>query len=117
MRYIRTEDGFIIDTQNTRPFMIKNSMGHDYIDFNSGGMFKIKNMADAIEALCDCFVVYEKGGGFVGEHHTYNDLELAKYGANENVSIVYGAIWTDKGLIYVAKMDEKGKLELLKKEN
>ena len=26
---------------------------------------------------------------------------------------VYGAIWTDKGLIYVAKMNEKGELELL----
>jgi hypothetical protein len=26
---------------------------------------------------------------------------------------VYGAIWTDKGLIYVAKMNEKGELELI----
>ena len=26
---------------------------------------------------------------------------------------VYGAIWTDKGLIYVAKMNDKGELELL----
>lgn len=26
---------------------------------------------------------------------------------------VYGAIWTDKGLIYVAKMNNKGELELL----
>ena len=26
---------------------------------------------------------------------------------------VYGAIWTDKGLIYVAKMNEKRELELL----
>ena len=24
-----------------------------------------------------------------------------------------GAIWTDKGLIYVAKMNDKGELELL----
>ena len=27
--------------------------------------------------------------------------------------IFYGAIWTSKGLIYVAKMNEKGDLELL----
>lgn len=27
---------------------------------------------------------------------------------------IYGAIWTDKGLIYVAKMNEKGELELYK---
>ena len=26
---------------------------------------------------------------------------------------VYGAIWTDKGLIYIAKMNEKGELELI----
>ena len=26
---------------------------------------------------------------------------------------IYGAIWTDKGLIYVAKMNDKGELELL----
>lgn len=26
---------------------------------------------------------------------------------------IYGAIWTSKGLIYVAKMNEKGELELL----
>ena len=69
--------------------------------------------ADTIEELCDCFVVYEKGGGFAGEHRTYNDLEFAKYEANEYVSIVYGGIWTEKGLIYVAKMNDKGELELL----
>ena len=26
---------------------------------------------------------------------------------------VYGAIWTERGLIYVAKMNEKGELELI----
>ena len=30
-----------------------------------------------------------------------------------NLTCIYGAIWTDKGLIYVAKMNEKGELELL----
>ena len=31
----------------------------------------------------------------------------------EDDEIIYGAIWTDKGLIYVAKMNEEGELELL----
>lgn len=31
------------------------------------------------------------------------------YGGDE----LYGAIWTNKGLIYVAKMNDKGELELL----
>ena len=28
-------------------------------------------------------------------------------------AVIYGAIWTSKGLIYVAKMNDKGELELL----
>ena len=28
-------------------------------------------------------------------------------------SPIYGAIWTNKGLIYVAEMNDKGELELL----
>ena len=35
-----------------------------------------------------------------------NDLFLEDYDW-------YGAIWTDKGLIYVAKMNSNGELELL----
>ena len=30
-----------------------------------------------------------------------------------NILGVYGAIWTSKGLIYVAKMNDKGELELI----
>ena len=29
------------------------------------------------------------------------------------IKAIYGAIWTDKGLIYAAKMNDKGELELL----
>ena len=35
--------------------------------------------------------------------HSYGDKKIQ----------IYGAIWTDKGLIYVAKMNKKGELELL----
>lgn len=49
----------------------------------------------------------------------YGDLERAmkeeeNYGKHLNHDYeIYGAIWTDKGLIYVAKMNEKGEFELL----
>lgn len=108
-RYIRTKGGLIIDTQDTFPFMIVG----DVIDFNSFGRFKIKSTADKIEDLCDAFVNVEIAGGFEGEFHVYRDFELAKYAADEKVTEIYGAIRTDKGLAYVAKMNEKGKLELL----
>lgn len=112
MRYIRTKDGKIWSF--SKPYGNFVYEGGD--KKNGKWWFEIGEpvkKADTIEELCDCYVVYEKSGGFVGEHHTYNDLELAKYGANEHVSIVYGAIWTDKGLIYVAKMNEKEEFELL----
>lgn len=65
----------------------------------------IIKQADTIEELCDEFVVaYEDGARIV-----YGDLEWAKVKAKAslelgNKSIIYGAIWTDKGLIYKAKM-------------
>ena len=31
----------------------------------------------------------------------------------KNGGTIKGAIWTDKGLIYVAKMNDKGELELI----
>ena len=78
-------------------------------------MFDLPNdeikLGDTIEELCDEFVVaYEDGARIV-----YSDLEWAKCKAKTSPikSIIYGAIWTDKGLIYVAKMNENGELELL----
>jgi hypothetical protein len=29
------------------------------------------------------------------------------------LAMIYGAVWTDEGLIYVAQMNKKGELELL----
>ena len=67
--------------------------------------------ADTIEELCDEFVIADV------EHKCWErvfkpalELVLKDY---EKPYEVYGAIWTNKGLIYVAKMNEKGELELL----
>lgn len=119
MRYIRTEKGFILDTQNTLPYMLDNG----YIDFNSGGMFKIKSTSDTIEELCDEFVIIKVNDKFDEYIHSdyYNDKKFYIYNTDEGITlnevlrhnyIVYGAIWTDKGLIYVAKLrGDKGKWE------
>ena len=65
--------------------------------------------ADTIEELCDKFVYIGNDGNFIDSHVVPHTLYMIK---NENVK-VYGAIWTNKGLIYVAKMNDKGELELL----
>ena len=107
MRYIRTKetDCCIIDT-----IKYKEITGEDcFIPKN-----EIVDKADTIEELCDEFVIaYENGARIV-----YGDLEWAKVKvmANSKIgikSIIYGSIWTDKGLIYVAEMNDKGELELL----
>lgn len=66
-------------------------------------------IANTIEELCDEFVVIvptEKPDfvvDFAKNRQTFVRASLD----------VYGAIWTDKGLIYVAKMNEKGELKLI----
>ena len=106
MRYIRTKetDCCIIDT-----IKYKEITGEDcFIPKN-----EIVDEADTIEELCDEFVVAYENGAIV-----YDDLEWAKVKARASSKIgikviIYSAIWTDKGLIYVAKMNDKGELELL----
>ena len=65
---------------------------------------EIVKKADTIKELCDEFVV-EDGDDFA----IFHNLKLAR----QTKGIIYGAIWTDKGLKYVAKMNSNGELELL----
>lgn len=67
--------------------------------------------AYTIEELCDEFVVCVKGKPICQfNRSTWNYNEIKYLGTHDDF---YGAIWTDKGLIYVAKMNDKGELELL----
>lgn len=80
----------------------------------AGNEDEILAQADTIEELCDCFVA-------VGNRHIVWDKQPNKDITFEQVKgtfaayhfKIYGAIWTDKGLIYVAKMNDKGELELI----
>lgn len=82
---------------------------------------------DTIEELCDEFVFVNKIGKFdktyVISYNMSNHIfteptieekiaYIKKYYYDE-LSLIKGAIYTDKGLIYVAKMNEKGELELI----
>ena len=107
MKYVRTKDenNLIIDLTDMK---LPYNLIDGYIDFNKFGMFKIIKQADTIEELCDAFVEIYNDGTY--EITPINDIRFFESYKNH---IVYGAIWTDKGLIYVAKMNDKGELELL----
>lgn len=106
MRYIRTKetDCCIIDT-----IKYKEITGEDcFIPEN-----EIVDEANTIEELCDEFIVVsdncEKP---IISALPFIELQLYAIGRTKYVNC-YGAIWCEWGLKYVAKMNDKGKLELL----
>ena len=108
MKYIRTKDGIYEVEEWFKP------LENDMVYIPNEGLNKILNKADTIEELCDEFVFIDEF--FKREHRLAYSLENAlarcKY-HDADITTLRGAIWTDKGLIYVAKMNDKGDLELL----
>ena len=109
MKYIRTEsdiynidDLYVCEELTGKPYATKKSGLCIYKD-------SIIKQADTIEELCDEFVVIDK----TWEEPLYIVLDTKDDIETYLPSEIYGAIWTDKGLIYVAKMNDKGELELL----
>lgn len=77
----------------------------------------ILNSADTIEELCDKFILSRIDIIILNKEHTKYRFE----GSDEWFDItetelkrgIYGAVWTDIGLLYAAKMNKKGELKLL----
>ena len=73
--------------------------------------------ADTIEKLCDEFIFNKERVVVLGIDNGYMkgfyDNWIDKITWQHIKEGIYGAIWTDKGLIYVAKMNEKGEFELV----
>lgn len=109
-KYIRTKDGIfkviIADILGALTRIDKRDGTYPDIDNK-----EIIKEANTIEELCDEFVIVHQNP-YCTEHYLADektDLKATK----EFIGEVYGAIWTDKGLIYVAKMNDKGEFELL----
>ena len=104
MKYIRTKDNAIYKIENNKLIVGNIKVNCNDLQALEQDGYKI---ADSIEELCDEFV--------------YNHQILSKEDKNNKEYLsqlycfndIYGAIWTDKGLIYVAKMNSKGTLELI----
>lgn len=117
-KYIRTTDGRIAEIKDN--MFVKQSdvlrlvyKDKPYICVLNGDDEIIKQ-ADSIEELCDHFIVkYQNDYSIFSDFRDlkrHYDLYKQDY---HRVIGRYGAIWTDKGLIYVAKLNDKGELELI----
>ena len=72
----------------------------------------ITKQGDTIEEVIDGYVVVRKNlTPLIFENKDQVRLNRGQYGYSN--SVVYGAMFTDKGIFYVAKMKDDGGLELL----
>ena len=117
MKYIRTKDGIVENT------IITNKKMGDwaFLPFIQPVYESdIVEQADTIEELCDEFVAVVENGlhNLIGSELKYrlrnkeNNAGILEYLKKLNTKIM-GAIWTDDGLKYVAKINDNGELELL----
>lgn len=135
MRYVRMEDGHIVDTSVYKKVVERTFNGEVVgIDLNHWGQDSDKEItyipvedivrqADTIEDLCDRFVLIDKDDEgpieqeLIGKRYRAMLDELKfriSTGCDPRKLDFYGAIWTDKGLIYVAKFNvDTGELVLL----
>ena len=122
MKYVKTKDGKIYDMSNFVESKILNRK--PYVSkINGDIIYKtwISKKADTIEEICDCII-------FVWENFKHNTIfSLEDYTLKNILSTIdkgpadlfntikriYAGIWTEKGLIYVAKLNHRKKLELL----
>lgn len=111
--FIRTKEGKIYNCEWLK--ISDNLNGKPYVDKNGNVTYKenILRYTDTIQELCDTFVfVVDNQGYLIVDSWKQTIKYLNNYNEDNNCEC-YGAIWTNKGLIYVAKMNEKGELELL----
>ena len=102
--YIRTKDGRILD------FDKLNEVSKLSIDMAEEPIRE----AHTIEELCDEFV-YVRNKPSLEKPLTslIRDISIIDKVRKKSNTTVYGAVWTDKGLIFVARMNDKGDLELI----
>jgi len=85
---------------------------------------QVIKQADTIEELCDEFIdIIPRENGKAYHDHWEWSVEEKRFNNDIGESVPFdyfsdntyfrGAIWTDKGLIYVAKMNSDGKLVLI----
>ena len=112
--YIRTKDGIYQVESETF-----DKQGYFVDRYEEDVILKkqVIKQSENIEELCDEFVVFDKEqpNGKLLYYKGFENLkkEFIDFEKDKEKVVVCGAIWTDKGLIYVAKMNDEGDLELI----
>lgn len=120
--YIRTKDG-VYKVSHYNAYATHKRKGETLLEGYKTSYIKNENIisqSDTIEELCDEFVYIENGKPRVLDRVITRTLKEKGIKYAEKIysqpnwnGLMFGAIWTDKGLIYVAKMNDKGELELI----
>ena len=115
MKYVRTEDG-IYEVEEDR-MLLTIPPQYPIKGTNGEGVppTAVIRQSDSIEKLCD-YLFYRNRDGKLKIRELPLTCGLAGVKSSllaKQISDVKLAILTDKGLIYVAEMNDKGELELL----
>ena len=110
-KYIKVEAELIPNGVKIYP----NNVEASFLDFAGA---KVLAEADTIEELCDLFYLDRGGDVDVNDFYDKYQLDVAKEYYLEEIRHfipikLQAYIRTDKGLIYVAKMNDKGELVLI----
>ena len=107
--YIRTEDG-VYKVSHYNDWATHKRKGATLIDEDKTSYIKNENIitqSENLAELCDVFVLIERNAKPI----IFKTLQGAINNKIYDDETIYGCIWTFKGLIYVAKMNDKGELE------
>lgn len=123
--YIRTKDGVYELKENmTIENGVYSFFGKIYnttekhLFRNDKDLGEVVKQSENLEELCDRYIGISNNKPMIikYEFDEYYDEYGDSYTKEEllmEYDIIYGAIYTSKGLIYIAKMNENGVLELL----
>ena len=104
-KYIRTTDFVyeLISDINNKCYNVKVKAGLSYALVSKATI--VGKPVGTIEELCDCYAY---------DTETTKDYFVARsWKLHNKEREIFGCIKTDRGLIYVARMNKNGKLELL----
>lgn len=102
--YVRTIDDKVHICEQDSDGIYYYQHGVKYIDIPQDQIVKV---TDNLKDMCDDFICWENDNFFWLASRENVDFEHLPYTYCKNV---FGFIATKKGLIYIAKLDEKGKL-------
>ena len=110
--YIRTKDGVYEVEKEECGFYCCKGLEMAIAPYDE----EVIKQSENLEELCDLFIdeetktIFHKHNGYVINWKT--NMVYSLKALSESCRSVKGAIYTDKGLIYVAKINDKGELEL-----